>query len=76
MLVTEIEVMPPDAEKEMPRVAAGAEQGVVGSREARLTVGVLREGRYACCLQLQDEQDLIVNNDMADDVVTALLGTF
>jgi hypothetical protein len=79
VLVTEIVVLPPDAEKEVPREATAAEQWAAaqpGRRDARLTVGVLRDGHYACCLQLQGEEDLLVRNDLADDVVTALLGTF
>jgi hypothetical protein len=76
VLVTEILVLPSDAKEDMSRETAVAEQGAADGREARLIVGVVREGRYACCLQLRGKQDLIVNNDMADDVVTALLGTF
>jgi hypothetical protein len=45
------------------------------ARQGRLTVGVLRDGDYACCLQLSEEENLIVGRDLADNLVTALLGT-
>jgi hypothetical protein len=45
------------------------------ARQGRLTVGVLRDGDYACCLQLSGEDSLIVGRDLADNLVTALLGT-
>lgn len=79
VLMTEIVVLPPDAEEKMPPEATAAEQWAAaypGSREARLTVGVLRDGLYACCLQLRDDEHLTVRNDLGDNVVTALLGTF
>ncbi len=44
-------------------------------RQGRLTVGVMRDGDHACCLQLEGEDDLIVARDLADDLVTVLLGT-
>jgi hypothetical protein len=48
-------------------------------QRGRLTVGVMRDGdqqaRYACALQLQDDEQLIVEADLADDLVSALLGT-
>ena len=79
VLVTELTMVPPSTENELPREATAAEQwaaGHAGRREARLTVGVLRDGHYACCLQLRGEEDLLVRNDIAVDLVTALLGTF
>jgi hypothetical protein len=79
VLVTEIVVLPPNAEEEMPAEATAAEQWAAaypGSREAQLTVGVLRDGHCACCLQLRGEEDLTVRNDLGDDLVAALLDTF
>lgn len=78
-LVTELLVLPPEEEQKAPAEPAEAERwapGRPGVRQGRLTVGVLRDGRYACCLQLRDEKELVIGNDLADDVVTALLGTF
>jgi hypothetical protein len=47
--------------------------------QARLSVGVLREAEkaveYTCCLQKRGSDDLIIGTDLADDLVTALLGT-
>ena len=58
-------------------VAKGDDQ--VAERQARLTVGVLRDGnaaaRYACCLQRRGSDELIITPDIADDLVAALLGT-
>jgi hypothetical protein len=71
VLVTEIVVLPSDDEK-MPRQPADH----AGGRDGRLTVGVLRNGDYASCLELRGGQDLLVNNELAGDVVTALLDTF
>ena len=71
VLVTEVKVLP------------GSESWAAeypGGRRARLTVGVLRESeeeaRYACCLLLDGDDVLRVGPDLADDLVTALLGTF
>jgi len=44
-------------------------------RPGRLTVGVLRDGDHMCCIQFDGEADLIVAPGLADDLVTALLGT-
>jgi len=58
----------------------GADQDDVGGqqpvrRQGRLTVGVLRDGEHACCLQLRGSDELIVRPDLANDLVTLLLGT-
>jgi hypothetical protein len=54
----------------------GDEPGAdAAARQGRLTVGVLRDDSYACCLQLSGDESLIVSRDLADDLVTALLGT-
>lgn len=65
VLVSELVIVPTDA-----RATASRET------EGRLTVGVLRGGQYACCLQLRGQDDLLVGDDLAQDVVAALLGTF
>jgi len=78
-LVTDLLVLPPTAKKEAPDEATAAEQSAAGhrgGREARLTVGVLRDGQYASCLQLLGEEGFLVGDALADDVVAALLGTF
>lgn len=60
-------------------VSDDADSGTVGpggeddAPPGRLTVGVLRDGEYACCLEFRGE--LIVGPDLADDLVTVLLGT-
>ncbi len=79
VLVTELVVLPPAARQQKPGEVVAAEQWASkrkDGRKARLTVGVLRDGRYACCLQLSGEESLLDGDALADDVVTALLGTF
>ena len=49
--------------------------GETAGRPGRLTVGVLRDGGHACCLQLEGEAKFIVAPGLADDLVAALLGT-
>ena len=61
-------------------LVADADAGGTGPAEAagqpgRLAVGVLRDGTHACCLQLRGADELIVRPGLADDLVTALLGT-
>ena len=65
VLVSELVIGPTDAQETAPR-----------EMEGRLTVGVLRGGQYACCLQLRGRNDLLIGDDLAPDVVAALLGTF
>lgn len=66
VLVSELVIVPTDAGGEpAPR-----------ETEGRLTVGVLRGGQYSCCLQLRGQDNLLIGDDMAQDVVAALLGTF
>ncbi len=78
VLVTELFVLPPDAEKEAPGEPAAAERWAASRPDrgkARLAVGVLRDGSYTCCLQLKNEEELIVAPDLADDLVAALFAT-
>jgi hypothetical protein len=81
VLVTELVVLPPEAEGEKPPDPAKVEQWArdqPGSRPARLAVGVSRVGDYTCVLRLQGEDEDSVQFDprLADDLVTALLETF
>lgn len=79
VLATELVILPPAAEGEMPRGTAAAQRWASGRqdrREGRLTVGVLRSGLYACCLQMRGEEGFLAGDDLADDVVTDLLATF
>lgn len=55
--------------------AGGAGPAGAAGRPGRLAVGVLRDGTHACCLQLRGADELIVRPGLADDLVTALLGT-
>jgi hypothetical protein len=81
VLVTELADLPPtptDKAADATVAAAQWSDSDPGRRTGRLCVGVLRDGSYACCLQLRGEQedDLVISNALADDVVAALLGTF
>jgi hypothetical protein len=79
VLVTELFVLPPGAEKKAPDKPSAAEQwaaGYPGGKQARIAVGVLRDGSYTCCLQVRGDEQAIVAPDLADDLVTALLVTF
>jgi len=67
VLVTEVAV---SNDEDSGTVSTGSEEE---TRQGRLTIGVLRDGEYVCCLQFHDE--LIIGPDLADDLVTALLGT-
>lgn len=78
VLVTELLVLPPDAEKEAPSDPAAAEVWAANRpdrQEARLAVGVLRDGSYTCCLQIRESQELIVATGLADDLVATLFAT-
>jgi hypothetical protein len=79
VLVTGVVI--PDPGPDASSDAAAGKHAAAGrpeQRQGRLTVGILREptDRYKCCLQLQGEEDLIIHEDLADELVTALLGTF
>jgi hypothetical protein len=79
VLVTEIVVLPPDAEDEAPEDPGAIEQWAndqPGHQPARLAVGVTRHGQYTCLLRLKGEDTVQINPQLADDLVTALLGTF
>jgi len=79
VLVTELIVLPPSAEEDAPSDPAAAEQWASSrpdGRQARLAVGVSRNGEYMCGLRIKGENDVQVGAELADDIVTALLGTF
>lgn len=79
VLVTELVLLPPGSEEDMPSEPGAAAEWVARQpegREARLIVGVLRDGHYASCLQLRGEDELLVGDVPVDDIVTSLLGTF
>jgi hypothetical protein len=78
VLVTELIILPLEAEESAPADQHQAEQWAAhrpDKREGRLSVGVMRGGQYLCCLQLRGDDDLLVRNDLADDLVAALLNT-
>lgn len=79
VLVTELAVKPPPAKQRASGEPPSIQQMMAGlrpSRQARLTVGVLRKGENACCLEVEGETELRVAPELADDVVSALLCTF
>jgi hypothetical protein len=47
-----------------------------GSTPARLAVGAMRDGRFSSCLHVQGDEELILGSNVADGIVTLLLGTF
>lgn len=79
VLVTEVLVVPSADGDKAPRSIAGTGQpGQSEAGQARLTVGVLREGEQArqmCCLQFPGNKDLLIGPGLADDLATALMGT-
>ena len=79
VLVAELAALPPgsagDAPVETPSAAQWTSTHPDG-RPARLTVGVSRSGEHLCGLRIKGEDELQVRNEMAGDLVAALLGTF
>jgi hypothetical protein len=77
----EIVILPPSAEAELTaeEVAAQAAEHPQ-RREARLVVGVLRDGTSAALLRMRgadgDGDDLLTGPDLAPNLVAALLATF
>jgi hypothetical protein len=79
-LTQEIVVLPPGADAELgddPDVTRAASHPE--RREARLTVGVLRDGTSAALLRLRatgpEDDDLLTGPDLAPNLVAALLAT-
>ncbi len=81
ILVQEIVVLPPSAQADLPTdpTAAAATAAVHPDRtEARLAVGVLRDGKAACLMRLRGEhsETPLSGADLAPNLVTALHLTF
>ncbi len=75
----EIVMLPPSAEAELTEAQVAAQAaGHPARREARLVVGVLRDGTSAALLRMrgEDEDDLLTGPDLAPNLVAALLATF
>jgi hypothetical protein len=79
-LSQEIVILPPSADEGLADADAEAAAGHPERREARLVVGVLRNGRSAALLRLRGaeggEDDLVTGPDLAPNLVSALLATF
>jgi hypothetical protein len=79
-LSQEIVILPPSAEEGLSDAdAAGQAAGHPERREARLVVGVLRDGTSAALLRLratdEGEDDLLTGPDLAPNLVQALFDT-
>ena len=81
-LAQEIVVLPPEAEADLDDGAdvAGRAAQHPQRREARLTVGVLRDGTSAALLRLRatgpdEDDDLLTGPELAPNLVAALLAT-
>lgn len=77
-LSQEIVILPPAAEAELGETSAEQAAGHPERREARLVVGVLRDGSSAAVLRLrgaEGEDDLLTGPDLAPNLVSALLAT-
>jgi hypothetical protein len=73
-LSQEILILPPSAEAEFSDPSAAAQHPE--RREARLVVGVLRDGSSAAVLRLRDaDDDLLTGPDLVPNLVAALLAT-
>jgi hypothetical protein len=80
VLVTELTVLPVGPEPVSAEVVTDGRKRATGASdggdEARIAVGVLRDGSYSCVLRLRDEDELFGAPGLADEWVTALLATF
>jgi hypothetical protein len=84
VLVTELVVLPPSAEQEAPYDEREIEIWATSHPErqdVRLAVGVTRSGLHASCLRvrrdrLQGDDELVIDPDLADNLVDGLLATF
>ena len=79
VLVTELAALPPRNEGDGP--IDPLESGEWAStqpdgRPARLTIGVWKGGGHMCGLRIKGEDEMHVRNEMAGDLLAALLGTF
>jgi hypothetical protein len=79
VLITEFADLPARGEDDAPLDPdAGAQWANPhpDGRPARLAAGVRRSGEHLCAFRIKDDSDFQVRNEMAGDIVTALLGTF
>jgi tetrahydromethanopterin S-methyltransferase subunit G len=79
VLVTELTSLPPGRKEDGPSDPVVAEQWTSprpDGRPARLAVGVCRKGEHKCGLRIKGEDDVQLRVELADNLVTALLGTF
>lgn len=79
VLVAELTALPPRSKEDGPIDPAAAEQWASthpDGRPARLAVGVRRDGAHTCGFRIKGEDNVQVGTERADDLVTALLGTF
>ncbi|WP_235487517.1 PPA1309 family protein, partial [Frankia sp. AvcI1] len=79
VLVTELVVLPPSAEEEAPYSDHEIEYWAANHPErqdVRLAVGVTRSGLHASCLRVRGDDELVVDPDLADNLVDGLLATF
>jgi hypothetical protein len=78
-LSQEIVILPPSAEEDLTdELAATQAAEHPDRREARLVVGVLRDGTSAALLRMRgvEDDDLLTGSDLAPNLVAALLATF
>jgi hypothetical protein len=78
VLVTELAALPPGGDGDAPVDPLAAGQWASShpdGRPARLTVGVRQGGGHMCGLRVKGDE-MQVRNEMAGDLVAALLGTF
>jgi len=79
VLITEFTDLPARGEDDAPLDPdAGAQWANPhpDGRPARLAAGVRRSGEHLCAFRIKGDSDFQVRNEMAGDIVTALLGTF
>src|SRR5690242_4548339 len=79
VLITEFTYLPARGEEDPPLdPGAGAQWANPhpDGRPARLAAGVRRSGEHLCAFRIKGDSDFQVRNEMAGDIVTALLGTF
>jgi len=79
VLVTELVVLPPSAESDVPYDEREIEYWVTHHPErqdVRLAVGVTRSGLHASCLRKRGDDELVVEPDLAENIIDGLLATF
>jgi uncharacterized protein YoxC len=79
VLVTELTDLPPwDREGAFADPLAAGQWASThpDGRPARLAVGVSRNGEHACGLRIKGEDDIQIRTELAEGLVTVLLGTF